>query len=115
MALCTSIMSKAVLPGIRMSNRTDRVHVESVCVIPPIFFATFAKPRSGLRWVGSVCLLRGQTWTLRAAWAGPPRFREMVRFLRRRGHGQGKALTLVGVAETFVALNRGPRVQAMEI
>ena len=44
MALCTSIMSKAVLPGIRMSNRTDRVHVESVCVIPPIFFATFAKP-----------------------------------------------------------------------
>jgi hypothetical protein len=37
-------MSKAVLPGIRMSNRTDRVHVESVCVIPPIFFATFAKP-----------------------------------------------------------------------
>jgi hypothetical protein len=37
-------MSKAVLPGIRMSNRTDRVHVESVCVIPPILFATFAKP-----------------------------------------------------------------------
>src|SRR5262252_1583059 len=28
MALCTSIMSKAALPGIRMSNRTDRVHVE---------------------------------------------------------------------------------------
>ena len=43
------------------------------------------------------------------------RFRRMVRFLRRRGHGQGKALTLGGVAETFVALNRGPRVQAMEI
>ena len=41
--------------------------------------------------------------------------RGMVRFLRRRGHGQGKALTLGGVAETFVALNRGPRVQAMEI
>src|SRR5215831_15349254 len=41
--------------------------------------------------------------------------RRMVRFLRRRGHGQGKALTLGGVAETFVALNRGPRVQAMEI
>jgi hypothetical protein len=36
----------------------------------------------------------------------------MVRFLRRRGRGQGKALTLGGVAETFVALNRGPRVQA---
>jgi hypothetical protein len=46
-------MSKAVLPGIRMSNRTDRVHVESVCVIPPIFFATFAKPRSGLSWIAS--------------------------------------------------------------
>ena len=43
------------------------------------------------------------------------RLRGMVRFLRRRGHGQGKALTLGGVAETFVALNRGPRVQAMEI
>ena len=41
--------------------------------------------------------------------------RGMVRFLRRRGHGQGKALILGGVAETFVALNRGPRVQAMEI
>src|SRR6516164_7779583 len=40
--------------------------------------------------------------------------RGMVRFLRRRGRGQGKALTLGGVAETFVALNRGPRVQAME-
>src|SRR5262249_20882414 len=47
--------------------------------------------------------------------ADRPAIRGMVRFLRRRGHGQGKALTLGGVAETFVALNRGPRVQAMEI
>ena len=41
--------------------------------------------------------------------------RGMVRFLRRHGCSQGQALTLGGVAETFVALNRGPRVQAMEI
>src|SRR5437660_939867 len=39
----------------------------------------------------------------------------MVRFLRRHGCSQGQALTLGGVAETFVALNRGPRVWAMEI
>jgi UDP-arabinose 4-epimerase len=38
--------------------------------------------------------------------------RTMVRFLRRRICGQGRALTFVGVAETFVALNRGPRVDA---
>src|SRR6266487_6730473 len=43
------------------------------------------------------------------------RFSAMVRFLRRHGCSQGQALTLGGVAETFVALNRGPRVQAMEI
>jgi hypothetical protein len=42
-------------------------------------------------------------------------FRIMVRFLRRHGCSQGQALTLGGVAETFVALNRGPRVQTMEI
>ena len=41
--------------------------------------------------------------------------RGMVRFLRRHGCSQGQALTLGGVAETFVALNRGPRVWAMEI
>ena len=41
--------------------------------------------------------------------------RGMVRFLRRHGCSQGQALTLGGVAETFVALNRGPRVQTMEI
>jgi hypothetical protein len=39
----------------------------------------------------------------------------MVRFLRRRICGQGRALTFVGVAETFVALNRGPRVEPMDI
>jgi hypothetical protein len=44
-----------------------------------------------------------------------PRFRLMVRFLRRRICSQGRALTFVGVAETFVALNRGPRVEAMDI
>jgi hypothetical protein len=38
-----------------------------------------------------------------------------VRFLRRHDHGQGHALSFGGVAETFVARNRGPRVQAMEI
>ena len=36
----------------------------------------------------------------------------MVRFLRRRIYSQGRALTFVGVGETFVALNRGPRVRA---
>ena len=41
--------------------------------------------------------------------------RLMVRFLRRRICSQGRALTFVGVAETFVALNRGPRVEAMDI
>jgi hypothetical protein len=39
----------------------------------------------------------------------------MVRFLRRRICGQGRALTFMGVAETFVALNRGPRVAPMDI
>src|SRR5262245_36681028 len=42
-------------------------------------------------------------------------FRRMVRFLRRRICGQGRALTFMGVAETFVALNRGPRVAPMDI
>ena len=42
-------------------------------------------------------------------------FLTMVRFLRGHGCSQGQALTLGGVAETFVALNRGPRVQTMEI
>src|SRR6266545_5948219 len=42
-------------------------------------------------------------------------FRLMVRFLRRHGCSQGQALTLGGVAETFVALNRGPRVEPMDI
>src|SRR6266550_240247 len=37
------------------------------------------------------------------------------RFLRRHVCGRRQALTLGGVAETFVARNRGPRVQAMEI
>jgi hypothetical protein len=41
--------------------------------------------------------------------------RRMVRFLRRHGCSQGQALTLGGVAETFVALNRGPRVEPMDI
>src|SRR6266545_4058179 len=41
--------------------------------------------------------------------------RGMVRFLRRHGCSQGQALTLGGVAETFVALNRGPRVEPMDI
>jgi hypothetical protein len=41
--------------------------------------------------------------------------RIMVRFLRRDDCSQGQALTFGGVAETFVALNRGPRVWAMEI
>jgi hypothetical protein len=41
--------------------------------------------------------------------------RGMVRFLRRRICGQGRALTFMGVAETFVALNRGPRVAPMDI
>jgi hypothetical protein len=31
MALGTPTMSKAVLPGIRMSNRTDRVYVVRLC------------------------------------------------------------------------------------
>jgi hypothetical protein len=39
----------------------------------------------------------------------------MMRFLRRRDCGQDRAMTIEGVAETFVALNRGPRVQAMGI
>jgi len=40
----------------------------------------------------------------------------MMRFLRRRDcGGQDRSATIEGVAETFVALNRGPRVQAMEI
>jgi len=43
------------------------------------------------------------------------RIRIMVRFLRRRACSQGQALTFGGVAETFVALNRGPRVRTMEI
>jgi len=43
------------------------------------------------------------------------RIRRMVRFLRRHGCSQGQALTLGGVAETFVALNRGPRVEPMDI
>jgi hypothetical protein len=42
-------------------------------------------------------------------------FLTMVRFLRRRICGQGRALTFMGVAETFVALNRGPRVAPMDI
>ena len=42
-------------------------------------------------------------------------FRRMVRFLRRHGCSQGQGLTLGGVAETFVALNRGPRVEPMDI
>src|SRR5262249_29243582 len=41
--------------------------------------------------------------------------RTMMRFLRRRDCGQDRSPTIEGVAETFVALNRGPRVQAMEI
>src|SRR5262245_55857947 len=44
-----------------------------------------------------------------------PGIRRMVRFLRRRICGQGRALTFMGVAETFVALNRGPRVAPMDI
>jgi hypothetical protein len=44
-----------------------------------------------------------------------PAIRGMVRFLRRHGCSQGQALTLGGVAETFVALNRGPRVEPMDI
>jgi hypothetical protein len=43
------------------------------------------------------------------------RIRGMVRFLRRHGRSQGQALTLGGVAETFVALNRGPLVEPMDI
>jgi hypothetical protein len=39
----------------------------------------------------------------------------MVRFLRRRIYSQGRALTFVGLGETFVALNRGPRVEPMDI
>ena len=41
--------------------------------------------------------------------------RVSVRFLRRHDRGQGQVVSLGGVAETFVARNRGPRVQAMEI
>src|SRR5439155_1540325 len=38
-----------------------------------------------------------------------------MRFLRRHDRGRGQRLNFGGVAETFVARNRGPRVQAMEI
>src|SRR5262249_2665226 len=47
--------------------------------------------------------------------AGRGEVRRMMRVLRRRDCGQGRSPTIEGVAETFVALNRGPRVQAMEI
>ncbi len=41
--------------------------------------------------------------------------RLIVRFLRRRVCSQDEALSVGGVAETFIALNRGPRVRTMEI
>src|SRR5262245_9995190 len=41
--------------------------------------------------------------------------RVTVRFLRRHEDGRGQAPSFGGVAETFVARNRGPRVQAMDI
>jgi len=41
--------------------------------------------------------------------------RVTVRFLRRHEDGGGQAPSFGGVAETFVARNRGARVQAMDI
>jgi hypothetical protein len=41
--------------------------------------------------------------------------RRTVRFLQRHEHGRGQAPSFGGVAETFVARNRGERVEAMDI
>jgi hypothetical protein len=41
--------------------------------------------------------------------------RVTVRFLQRHEDGRGQAPSFGGVAETFVARNRGARVQAMDI
>src|SRR5437763_1578342 len=43
------------------------------------------------------------------------RVKQLDASLRRRICSQARALTFVGVAETFVALNRGPRVEPMDI
>jgi hypothetical protein len=77
----------------------------------------------GWRWIGGApqftgCPLPCSSKFLTASSASQTvktLIRRMVRFLRRHGCSQGQALTLGGVAETFVALNRGPQVQAMEI
>ena len=60
-------------------------------------------------------LVKGESGTGKESSIFRSAIRRMVRFLRRHGCSQGQALTLGGVAETFVALNRGPRVWAMEI
>src|SRR6516164_6522465 len=71
------------------------------------------QPRAGLQ--GYTELARISQQVMRTSSTDACRFRRMVRFLRRRICGQGRALTFMGVAETFVALNRGPRVAPMDM